>query len=257
VRGHSPGTATIQATYQGMTASALVTVLVDCNDLGHEIALVLDRSGSMAYTNPPNGPRMTRLKQAVNLFLDTCKSTDRVLTVSFGTGATLHHTLTSDFSQARTAVDSLQPSGATHIAEAVDLAQAALAGGAVPKKPRLMVVFTDGLAWQQFPECPSNSNDRLTCIANKTSESFTAAKLAGTTVVVVVLDLEQLLASQFPGLPFDPEVMRSIIYSWPNCPSVLYPVVGADNLLPAFVALRSNVCVGLCSSGSGVGTSLI
>ncbi len=262
VRGHSPGTATIQATYQGMTASALVTVLVDCNDLGHEIALVLDTSGSMAYTNPPNGPRMTRLKQAVNLFLDTCKSTDRVLTVSFSSGALLHHPLTSDLTYPRTIVEALQPFGLTHIADGVDIAQEALEAGSIPGKPRLMVVFTDGLAYQKFgyvrdfSQCPT-APSQLTCIANKTSESFTAAKLAGTTVVVVVLDLEQLLASHFPGLPFDPEVMRSIIYSWPNCPSVLYPVVGADNLLPTFVALRSNVCIGLCSSGSGVGTSLI
>lgn len=256
-RGQNTGTTTVQATFQGLTALATVTVPLDCNDAGQEIALVLDRSSSMAYVNPPNGPRMDRLKQAVNLFLDTCNATDRVLTVSFGTGATLHHSLTADLSQARAAVAELQSFGATHIAEAVDLAQATLSNGAIPGKSKVMVVFTDGLAWQQFPECPVSSSSRLTCIANKTSDSFTAAKLAGTTVILVVLDLELLLASTFPGLPFDPDIMRAIIYSWPNCPSVLYPVVGADNLLPTFVALRNNVCVGLCSSGTGVGTSLI
>lgn len=119
-----------------------------------------------------------------------------------------------------------------------------------------MVVFTDGLAYQNFPECTVGAT-KLECMANKTSESFTAAKLAGTTVILVVLDLDILLASTYPGLPFNPETLRSIIYSWPNCPTVLYSVEGADNLLPTFVKLRNEVCVGLCSSGSGVGTSLI
>lgn len=255
-RGQNTGSTTIQATYQGLTATATVTVPLDCNDSGHEIALVLDESGSMTGTNPPNGQRIERLKQAVNLFLDTCKKDDRVLTVSFSTGVRLHHTLTSDLSKARTAVESLQPFGETHIYDAVNVAQEALATGSIAGKPRLMIVFTDGLAWQQFSHCGLWTT-KLICIANQTSEAFTAAKLAGTTVVLVVLDLEVILASQFPGLPFDPEEMRGIITSWPNCPSVLYPVVGADNLLPTFVALRNNVCVGLCSSGSGVGTSLI
>jgi hypothetical protein len=210
----------------------------------------------MIYTNPPNGPRIDRLKQAVNLFLDTCKSTDRVLTVSFSSTAILHHPLTNNLSAPRNIVAALQPFGQTFIAAGVDVAQEALVAQALPGRPRVMIVFTDGLAYQKFSECQSSPN-KLTCIANKTSESFTAAKLAGTTVILVVLDLELLLESTFPDLPFDPDTMRSIIYSWPNCPSAVYSVVGADNLLPTFVSLRSNVCIGLCSSGAGVGTSLI
>jgi Mg-chelatase subunit ChlD len=255
-QSQNTGTATIQATYQGMTASAQVIVPLDCSEAGREIALVLDTSSSMAYTNPPNGPRMDRLKQAVNLFLDTCKSNDRVLTVSFSTGAVLHHSLTSNLSESRQAVASLQPFGATFIAAGVELAQQALASSAIAGKPRLMVVFTDGLAYQTFSECSSGST-KLACIANKTTEYFTAAKAAGTTVILVVLDLEMLLASTFAGLPFNPEELRSIIYSWPNCPTALYQVEGADNLLPTFVKIRNEACVGLCSSGSGVGTSLI
>jgi Mg-chelatase subunit ChlD/predicted phosphodiesterase len=255
-QGQNTGTATIQATYQGITASAEVVVPLDCSEAGREIALVLDTSGSMVYTNPPNGPRIDRLKQAVNLFLDTCKPDDRVLTVSFSSDADLYHGLTSDLSKAREAVSGFQASGATYIAAGVDLAQQTLESSALPGKQRLMLVFTDGLAYQNFPECTVGAT-RLECMANKTSESFTAAKLAGTTVILVVLDLDILLASTYPGLPFDPETLRSIIYSWPNCPTVLYSVEGADNLLPTFVKLRNEVCVGLCSSGSGVGTSLI
>ena len=255
-QGQNTGTTTIQAVYQGMTAAATVTVPLDCSEAGREIALVLDTSGSMAYTNPPNGPRMDRLKQAVNLFLDTCKPEDRVLTVSFATGAEFHHGLTSDLSKARDAVASFIPEGATHIAAGVDMAQLSLASSAIAGKPRLMVVFTDGLAYQDFPACTVGAT-KLVCMATQTTASFTAAKVAGTTVILIVLDLENLLASTFQGLPFDPETLRSIIYSWPNCPSVLYSVVGADNLLPTFVKLRTEVCVGLCSSGSGVGTALI
>lgn len=255
VTGQNIGSTTIEANYQGLSATAMVTVPPDCTDEPHDIALVLDRSGSMILTNPPDGIRMDRLKVAANLFLDSLKSGDHVTTVSFSDDIHLHHPLTGDYSQARKAISELQPDGATYIAAAVDVAEEALNAGRNGVK-KLMVVFTDGIANQWFSSCPYPSKF-LTCVANKTSETFTRVKQAGITVILVALDLEEA-GQSLPAFMGDSATeIIDIISTWPNCPSVFYSVTGAENLPQIFIQLRTNVCVGLCSSGSGVGTSLI
>jgi hypothetical protein len=83
------------------------------------------------------------------------------------------------------------------------------------------------------------------CAMGEVTEWTNLAKGLGITVVVVGLDL--LWYPEF----------EDIVRGWANCPDVYYGIVYADDLAPTFVLLRRNVCVGVCSSGTGVGLQLV
>lgn len=226
VVGYRAGVATVTATYQGLSDTAELSVLAQCVDEDYDIALVLDTSGSMMLSSS-GASRMDRLKTAVNLFLDSLVARDRVATISFSTTASLLHSLTYDLSQARTAVAGLVPYGATYTDAGVAAAIDALTS-ARPSAGKLLVCFTDGIA----------SNMAAA------SAAFAAAKSAGITCVVVAFDLAT--APQF-----------STVETWPSCPVLLYPVDDPSGLNAAFVVLRNDVCVDMCSSGAGVGLPLL
>jgi len=241
VTGFSTGVSTVTANYQGFTDTCVVTVLPDCADEKHDIALVLDRSGSMAWMNPPQGTRVDRLKIAANLFLDSLKEGDEVATVSFASEVKLHHGLTSDYSQSQTAINSLSAFGGTAIPEAVATAREELLKNGRTGVRKLIVLFTDGLA-NISPFC----NYDVDCAMAAATVEFNGAKDNGITCIVVALDVA------IYGLNYE-----DIIRGWPTCPSLYYSVVDTGDLGPVFVVLRNNVCVNPCSSGSGIGLGLI
>lgn len=242
VMGNREGSTTVTGTYQGLYDTTVVNVLSECTDLPCDIALVLDRSDSMLYAEPPAGTRIDRLKVAANLFLSALKPTDRVATVSFATTATLHHGLTHDHSRARRAVAELVPTSRTGIWEAVTQATDELTARARPDAKKILILFTDGIA-NEGPSCTTGG--AMGCGTADATAACEAAKAAGITVMVVALDIM--------GWSY----FVPIVESWASCPELFWPVQLADELLPVFVRLRQHVCVGLCSSGEGVGIGLI
>jgi tartrate-resistant acid phosphatase type 5 len=245
VTGQSKGSATVRATYQGLLDTALVSVFEDCVDAKHDVAIVLDRSGSMRNTNPPQGTRLDRLKTAAEMFIASLPAGDLLATISFSDSVLLHHPLTSDFSLAREAVDSLQAGGNTNIADAVDAAVQELVKNGRTNNPKLLVLFTDGIAnLSANYSCPASPS--RSCGMSAGTSAFTAAKAAGVKCIVVSLDLNAY-----------PSSYEDTVRTWPSCPSVYFPVTDANNLPATFVRLRSEVCAGMCSSGGGAGILLL
>jgi predicted phosphodiesterase len=246
VTGYAAGVATIQAEYQGMIDTAAVVVLSDCLDMPYDIALLIDKSGSMAYGAPPTGNRMDRLKVASGLFLDSLYSGDQVATFSFSNDPQLHHTFTADLSVARAAINGLAPEAATNVADTVDAAVVELTTKGRPNAGKLLILFTDGIAnMSRTAGCNAQGFD-VWCGMTAATGAFTAAKAAGIKCIVVSLDLNTY-----------PQTFEDVVITWPTCPTVYFPVIDADNLPATFVRLRNEVCVGLCSSGSGVGILLL
>lgn len=241
VTGSNVGSASIVATYQGLSAAASVTVLADCSDSKHDITLVLDRSGSMRQRAGNNGTRIERLQTAAGLFLDSLLKEDKVSTISYSDEVKLHHSLTSDFSKSRAAIKTLTANGNTGTAAAVEAAINELKTNGRSDAKKLMVLFTDGFATHAVGCAPND----IMCAMGEVTEWTNLAKGLGITVVVVGLDL--LWYPEF----------EDIVRGWANCPEVYYGIVYADDLAPTFVLLRRNVCVGVCSSGAGVGLGVI
>lgn len=244
VTGFAIGSSTVTATYQGFTDTCAVTVLADCVDQKHDIALILDRSGSMTFPTPPNANRIERLKVASKLFLDSLYDGDEVTTISFATDVKVHHGLTSDYSQASEAIDSLVGHGNTAISGAVEAAITELEGNGREGVKKLLILFTDGVA-NIAPGCDPGGFDPNCAMAYATS-MFDAAKSRDIVCIVVALDIA-IYGGGYEG----------IISNWATCPQLYYSVTTADGLGPVFVVLRNNVCVGPCSSGSGIGLGLL
>jgi Mg-chelatase subunit ChlD/predicted phosphodiesterase len=246
VTGHATGSAPITAEYQGLVDMASIMVLSECLDSAHDIVLVLDRSGSMAWATPPQGSRMDRLKVAANLFLDCLFPNDRVATVSFANDPVLHHGFTSDLSASRSAVAGLEAAANTNIGDAIDEAVLELEANGRYDAKKLIVLFTDGVAnMSRANSCPVDGSD-IWCGLVAASTAFTTAKNQGIKCIVVTLDM----------YVYGP-IYEAVARTWPTCPSVYFPVVDANNLAATFVKLRNEVCFGFCSSGGGIGLALI
>ncbi len=86
-----------------------------------DIALVLDRSGSMS-TRSGGGTRLTALIDAVNVFLseiDQSSPNSHVSLTTYATSSTRDIALTPDFEQIRSEVNRLRPNGWTNIHQAL------------------------------------------------------------------------------------------------------------------------------------------
>ena len=121
------------------TATAAATV--------RDIALVLDRSGSMAATE--NGlSRIDGLKVAVAGFLDEINNTSpnaAISLTSYSTNATRDIELTQDFTPVLSNVNGMAPNGWTNISEALQMGSDTLeAPGRRPFAERTIVLMTDG-----------------------------------------------------------------------------------------------------------------
>ncbi|KFA46371.1 hypothetical protein S40293_09824 [Stachybotrys chartarum IBT 40293] len=112
------------------------------------VALVIDRSGSMASTIPSEGTtRLQAAKDAAQMFADMVDVTSehRLGLVSFSNAATTNLALTSasSFSSAlNTALGSVTANGLTSIGAGLNAAQAMVNGGSQPRKG--IVLLTDG-----------------------------------------------------------------------------------------------------------------
>lgn len=103
-----------------------------------DLVLVLDSSGSMAWTDPTD-----LRKDAAQLLVDTLRSGDRAAVVTFDLFAQVLQGLTSDLVIVKDAIEQAGASGGTDIGEGV-AAGLGLFNGAGVNSARLMILLSDG-----------------------------------------------------------------------------------------------------------------
>lgn len=112
-----------------------------------DIALVLDRSGSMA-TLQDGTSRIDALKAAVQVFLAEIQANSpyaRISLVTYSTSASRDIELTEDFAAIQSQVNGMSPNGWTNIHQALEFGSDSLqAPGRRPFADRTIVLMTDG-----------------------------------------------------------------------------------------------------------------
>ena len=121
-----------------------VTAAPEHSETPVDIALVLDRSGSM------RGTPLESLKQAAKEFVsllagggDSLLGDNRVGVISFANSAVIDAQLTQDVPTLEAAIDGLAANGNTNTGDAFSQANAMLSASPAGKK-RIMILFTDG-----------------------------------------------------------------------------------------------------------------
>lgn len=237
VTGLKAGSTEATATYQGLSDTAEIDVLVQCVDEPLDVLLVLDDSYSM-WDSSGTSTRIVRLKEATKLMVDAMANGpgDQLGVMAFnGTFASqLPNTrqlqaVGSPLEACREAIDSLTPSGATGIADAFLQAKEELtAGHLAAGRRKVLVLFTDGFANIVDPDLPTTGNiwtDAMTHATTRANE----AKAEGITVMVVAL-----------ALKYDP-TREAIMQSWAS-DGHYYHADDADELLGVFANLLGDLC---------------
>jgi len=157
--------------------------------LDRDVALVLDRSGSM------QGQKIADLKIGVGIFLDAVNDPNHqplVGLASYSTTATLDQHLTSDLNAVRKKANAMDANGWTNIGDGINTGRTILAGGHDAEfSEKIMVLMTDGIHNQ--PTSPEDAaqaakqenivihtitfgadadQDRMRAIANTTGGTF-------------------------------------------------------------------------------------
>ena len=112
------------------------------------VMLVIDVSGSMAATDV-QPTRLDAARTAARQLIDKLPGNDRIGLISFSGSATLNAPLTQDRSSVSSALDVLQPAGATAVGDALALAVRQLAAKPTPasgtrRAAAMIVLLTDG-----------------------------------------------------------------------------------------------------------------
>ncbi len=113
-----------------------------------DVALALDRSGSMQSesVNPPEP--FSTVKQTAEDFVNTLQTGDNVAVISFGSMATLESGLSDDLNKAVSAIDALSlgtTSEQTNIGDGIWATQSQLTS-ATENKNKIIILLTDGVA---------------------------------------------------------------------------------------------------------------
>jgi len=147
--GLAAGTATISASYQGMTAYAEITTLTGelcCEEISTAFMVVVDVTKSMGQAfNADYGSKLAYAKAAAKDFIESVNSTkDTVGLVSFTKEvATTHSAPSADTAAVSALVDGLvQTQQLTSFYDAMEAAVTALAGVSADRK--MIVLLSDG-----------------------------------------------------------------------------------------------------------------
>jgi uncharacterized protein YegL len=224
--GTVSGSKTLSATDIQCDGSLTVTLTLDAQTglAGdpEDIVLVLDRSGSMA------GAPLAALKVAASQFVDIIDlATDgllngviangsRVGVVSFSATATVDQPLTTDALALKTTINALTSSTTTNHTDAIETAQAELAGS-MPTNTKQMIIFTDGVSE------PAGANG-LTAATN--------AKAAGTEIFAIGLG-NSINVAQLQAWASDPDATHVFIAPTPADLDAIFEAIGAAIVVPA------------------------
>lgn len=104
-----------------------------------DLSLILDSSGSMAW-NDPQGLRRTAAKS----FVDALLPEDRAAVVDFDSRAMVRQGLTTDKADVKAAIDRIDSSGGTNIAERASAGTSLLVNNGDPERARIAILLTDG-----------------------------------------------------------------------------------------------------------------
>jgi uncharacterized protein YegL len=224
--GTVSGSKTLSATDIQCDGPLTVTLTLDAHTglAGdpEDIVLVLDRSGSMA------GAPLAALKVAASQFVDIIDlATDGVLNgviangsrvgvVSFSATATVDQPLTTDAVALKTAINALVSSTTTNHTDAIETAQAELAGS-MPTNTKQMIIFTDGVS------DPAGANG-LTAATN--------AKAAGTEIFSIGLG-NSINVAQLQAWASDPDATHVFIAPTPADLDAIFEAIGAAIVVPA------------------------
>jgi hypothetical protein len=226
--GRAPGASTITAYYEGLNATAQLTVLTSCVDLPLDAILVVERSDSGATVAGGVTNRLQATVDAATLFVDTLISSDRAGLVSYaGTFATqtedalLDSVLTDQFGNVKAALSLLVPAGARSLPAALELARAEHAARTRGNAARRMVVLVaHGLGDVTSPG--GNSTSQSAGETAAMAAAVTQANLIkgdGTTLVVIGYDVTGSAATQLSALAtngdyhsvFSPEELNEVL----------------------------------------------
>ena len=155
----SANTVRVRATMNSPSLFAKVLSLTDfpvaataeATRLDPDVAIIIDRSGSMCHDShpsggcPTNGPwqPFTTVQQVAKAFVDEIPGTPVFTLISFSTTAHLDIALTSNRTAVKAAIDGLRPNGGTDIAAGLNAAIDQLLT-ATGNPPELVVLLTDG-----------------------------------------------------------------------------------------------------------------
>ena len=105
-----------------------------------DVAIVIDRSGSMGGTN------IEEAKAGARTLVDSLNDTDQSAYISFAGGASLDQNLTTNKTAVKEAINATVASGSTNMASGVEIAREELINGtnARPGAQKVMVVLGDG-----------------------------------------------------------------------------------------------------------------
>ena len=110
-----------------------------------DVVLVVDRSGSMQWTDSSGNVRLTSAKTAASTFIDQMNpDRDRVGLVSFSSATTLDRYLTEDFASVKSTLQSLRAEGATQLRRAIYEAVRMQQQQGRPEAVKAIIVMTDG-----------------------------------------------------------------------------------------------------------------
>ncbi|MDM5329878.1 VWA domain-containing protein [Neobacillus sp. CF12] len=185
-----------------------------------DVTLVLDRSGSMA------GTPMTSLKSAANKFIDiideesdgqkdgSIGNGSRVGIVSFAESAAVNQPLSTNATNLKSAVNSLNAVGNTNHESAFQAAKSQLSAS-VPTNKKIIIMFTDG----------------QTTVGGNPSDDATAAKAAG--MEIYSIGLGSVNVSQLNNWATDPDAKYVFITPDPTKLDEIFKGIGAAIVTPA------------------------
>lgn len=109
-----------------------------------DVMLVIDRSGSMGWEDPP---RIYYAKEAAKTFVDQLNaSKDMVGLASFGWEGTLDHHFSSNFDSVKSEIDSLNAYGATNMGGGIEQSNIEFASNHRNDTIMAMILLSDGMA---------------------------------------------------------------------------------------------------------------
>lgn len=165
-----------------------------------DVMLVIDRSGSMGYEDPP---RIYYAKEAAKTFIDQLNaSRDMVGLVSFGWEGTLDHSLSNDFESVKSEIDSLEAYGATNMGEGIERSNEEFSLNSRNDTILAMILLSDGMAnVDRDGNYYDEGEDRTPAINYVIEEANEAGNMS---VVIYTIGLGN-------ETHFDEELLRSIV----------------------------------------------